>query len=266
MPGPARPLRPRSDADQEHADRHPDTPTPTATPTPTLCGNGVLDPDEQCDDGNRISGDTCPGTCRYTTSKALIRGHISSPRHDVKGCQVEWYVARPTPDKDGLKLPSVYQTCTDGDASCDYDLTRNDSCTFKVVVCLNNADPNLPACTPQGVGVVSIAFPKTGPTPNQTPSADALAKAQVENALLHLLNPMNPYPVTTPQQTPSPGYVNAPPLTKEEQSFCSAPFDITVPLAGAKHRSLRLKTLSYSLAEIPRLDVSYLSLTCVRHR
>jgi hypothetical protein len=164
-----------------------------------------------------------------------------------------------------VKLPSVYQKCTDGDASCDYDLTRNDSCTFKVVVCLNNVDPNLPACTPQGVGVVSIALPKTK-TPRPTPSPDAQAKAQLENALQHLLNPMDPYPVTTPGQTPSPGYVNAPPLTEEERSFCSAPFDITLPLEGAGHRSLRLKTLSYNLAERPRLDVSSLRLTCVARR
>jgi hypothetical protein len=134
-------------------------------------------------------------------------------------------------------------------------LTQNSSCTFKVVVCLNNADPNVPACTPQGVGAVSVIVPRTA-----TP-----ARAQVENALQHLLNPMDPYPVTTPEQTPSPGYVNAPPLISEEQSFCSAPFDVTVPLGTAKKRSLTLKTLSYNLAETPMLTRSQLTLTCIKH-
>ncbi|MGD0949559.1 MAG: hypothetical protein ABSA52_19300, partial [Candidatus Binatia bacterium] len=231
------------------------TPTITQTPTATQCGNGVLNPPEQCDDGHPTSGGTCPATCRYTTSKLLIRGHLSGPKRDVTGCQVEWYIAEATVKKDPFGLPSVHQKCTDGDASCDYDLMQNNSCTFKVVVCLNNADPNLPACTPQGVGAVSVIVPKTGTEAN----------AQVENALLHLLNPMNPYPVTTPQQTPSPGYVNAPPLIEEEQSFCSAPFDITIPLAGSRQSSLRLKTLSYNLAKKPKLSVSQLKLTCVKH-
>src|SRR5882724_659029 len=34
-----------------------------------LCGNGLLDPGETCDDGNRLDGDNCPSNCRgsFTT-------------------------------------------------------------------------------------------------------------------------------------------------------------------------------------------------------
>lgn len=40
------------------------TATATATPTPPpLCGNGVIDEGETCDDGNRIDEDECPNTC-----------------------------------------------------------------------------------------------------------------------------------------------------------------------------------------------------------
>ena len=31
---------------------------------PALCGNGVLDPGETCDDGNRFDGDNCPSNCQ----------------------------------------------------------------------------------------------------------------------------------------------------------------------------------------------------------
>ncbi len=31
------------------------------------CGNGILDPGEQCDDGNTIDGDGCPATCQFVT-------------------------------------------------------------------------------------------------------------------------------------------------------------------------------------------------------
>jgi cysteine-rich repeat protein len=32
--------------------------------TGLLCGNGVLDPGEQCDDGNRVNGDGCNAFCQ----------------------------------------------------------------------------------------------------------------------------------------------------------------------------------------------------------
>lgn len=35
-----------------------------STPTPTCCGNGILEtPQEECDDGNRVSGDGCESDC-----------------------------------------------------------------------------------------------------------------------------------------------------------------------------------------------------------
>ncbi|MDZ7379180.1 MAG: hypothetical protein ONB06_07510, partial [candidate division KSB1 bacterium] len=38
--------------------------SPTPTPTPNPCGNGDLDPGEECDDGNNVDGDCCTATCR----------------------------------------------------------------------------------------------------------------------------------------------------------------------------------------------------------
>src|SRR5262245_1120703 len=41
-----------------------------------------------------------------------------------------------------------FVTCTDGDP-CDTDgMCGNNSCTFRVAVCINQEDPNLPACHP----------------------------------------------------------------------------------------------------------------------
>lgn len=39
-------------------------PTPTATATPAVCGNGAIEPGEECDDGNLVAGDGCSDTCR----------------------------------------------------------------------------------------------------------------------------------------------------------------------------------------------------------
>jgi cysteine-rich repeat protein len=35
-----------------------------AAPTPTVCGNGVIEPGEACDDGNSIDGDCCSNACQ----------------------------------------------------------------------------------------------------------------------------------------------------------------------------------------------------------
>src|SRR5260221_286085 len=45
------------------------TGTPTATPTHTpVCGNGIVEFPEQCDDGNTAAGDCCSPTCTFESS------------------------------------------------------------------------------------------------------------------------------------------------------------------------------------------------------
>ena len=45
-----------------------------------LCGNGVLDPGEQCDDGNRTNGDGCSATCQIEAGwQCSIPGQLCIP-------------------------------------------------------------------------------------------------------------------------------------------------------------------------------------------
>src|SRR5262249_43236774 len=45
------------------------TTTPTSTTLPQgTCGDGHLDPGEQCDDGNKVAGDCCSPTCQFEPS------------------------------------------------------------------------------------------------------------------------------------------------------------------------------------------------------
>jgi len=39
-------------------------PTNTPTPTPSICGDGSLDPGEECDDANAVDGDCCSANCK----------------------------------------------------------------------------------------------------------------------------------------------------------------------------------------------------------
>ena len=44
-------------------DAHPEIPS-IEVGDPTKCGNGVMDPGEQCDDGNMKGGDGCSAICQ----------------------------------------------------------------------------------------------------------------------------------------------------------------------------------------------------------
>lgn len=52
--------------------------------------------------------------------------------------------------------PRTEVRCFDGDAGCDLDATDDGRCVFDVDVCLHNADPALPACSPETVEAVSV--------------------------------------------------------------------------------------------------------------
>jgi hypothetical protein len=54
----------------------------------------------------------------------------------------------------GTRTPVL--TCRDGDASCDADGQQDGRCTFRVALCLSNADPRMPACAPAKVDHVRV--------------------------------------------------------------------------------------------------------------
>jgi hypothetical protein len=68
----------------------------------------------------------------------------------------------------------------DGGESCE--VGDDGSCTFKLRICVNNEDPNLPLCTPEGVDTVTVKNRKKNPDPDLTNlqrAVDAILPAAV---------------------------------------------------------------------------------------
>ncbi len=54
----------------------PASPPPAASTQPAVCGNGLLESPEECDDGNRNNYDECPNDCRHSVCGDGVREGI----------------------------------------------------------------------------------------------------------------------------------------------------------------------------------------------
>ncbi len=212
----------------------PPTPVPTETPG-AGCPNGVVELGEQCDFGDDVPGDGCDPLCRF---EQLIPGGGSQ----VADCIAEWAVIDPfnTPALGTDGLPSFKQYCVDGDPTCDFDGTFDDKCTFRVALCLQNADPNLPACTaPPGVTKYILVSPR----PNSSEPGD---KANAI-ALIDAFGRLRTVTVTGSAKNT---LVFDPPLVVTAPDNCTEPVDIVVERRGLALRSEKFRTQVFSVPPV----------------
>ncbi|HEY2385350.1 MAG TPA: hypothetical protein VGK30_00195 [Candidatus Binatia bacterium] len=202
-----------------------ETPTtiPTASPTPPPqpgCGNGIVEPGEQCDFGDTVDGDGCSHDCQF---EQLIPG--SGPR--TNDCVAEWAVVNPhnQPALGSDGLPSIVQSCVDGDPSCDADGAVNGECAFRVAICFNVTDPSIPECfSSTGLSKYTLEIPRPESTPARNPTRAANAAALV--AAFGQLTP------TAPGGRSGNIFTFDPPLALAAPNNCTATAEIVVPLPG----------------------------------
>lgn len=221
------------------------------------CGNGVIDPGEQCDDGNDEAYDECPShsssECRFSGNLNFVRASGAKPARDVKSCQLEWYVVNPLNPLDRYDLARATQACEEGDPWCDYDATDG-TCGFRVVACLNNQDPALPACTPRGVSSLELLTPRFKPS---RPESEAEAsRTALADSMDQLLDPA----------APELGFTNKVPLAASQKNNCSAPITLNVPLAkigdSYANGSVTVVAKSRDAGERPKRHKSKIKLVC----
>ncbi len=165
---------------------------PTLPPCPApsaACGDGNLDPGEQCDDGNTVSCDGCSASCQV---EACGNGKVecaeecdAGPQNGQPGsgcdaqckvvplpggfllfpggktrnsCMAEWRIKLSNGQVSG-GFPLRTQSCIDGDPGCDDDGKIDGSCAFDVAVCADEMDARLPKCNPLQVASISVLKP-----------------------------------------------------------------------------------------------------------
>ena len=71
------------------SDSGPDTDSGVTTNPPPVCGDGSVDPGEQCDDGNQVGGDGCENDCTKTPPPGCGDGVVDAGEDCDDGNQVQ---------------------------------------------------------------------------------------------------------------------------------------------------------------------------------
>jgi len=142
------------------------------------CGNGTIECGEECDDGpsNGGPGDPCDAGCHIVQGGNTI---FVPSSHHRDGCMFEWALqSAPVPG-----FPPSTNTCIDGDPTCDLDGATDGGCTFRVSACLNVTDARIPECQPTAVDFVNLRRPSATDPDDAVEAANAQSLVPALEAL-----------------------------------------------------------------------------------
>ncbi|MFM7736801.1 MAG: DUF4215 domain-containing protein, partial [Alphaproteobacteria bacterium] len=206
-------------------------------PNDSVCGNGILEVPETCDDGNRADCDGCSARCRVETcgdgivqcGEECDAGAANGPggpctaecTEAAPGLRVPGggtrsldcgheFAVRLDPGRvrtDPRGVPRPDQECVDGNPLCDLDPAPG-TCTFRLWSCVGGADERL-GCPAAGIDTWQVVAPKSRSTGRELDARNALLRA-----LESLPRPAGPGEV------------------------CSRSYEIAVPVSG---KGIRLK-------------------------
>ena len=109
--------------------------------TPPDCGDGVLDPGEECDDGNTAPGDCCSRTCEFELAGTVCRPSagvcdVAESCDGVSGaCPADGFEPATTVCQASAGVCDLEETCTGTGAVCPADAKSTAECRAAADVC-----------------------------------------------------------------------------------------------------------------------------------
>ncbi len=176
-----------------------------ALATAAVCGDSLVEPPEQCDEGaaNGTPGSDCTAVCEEVIPALRVPGGGKK----TSDCLVETVFDLAAPRVDSKGLPTMRQLCADGDPSCDRDPAAG-ACAFAFWVCVAGDDTRI-GCAADHVAALQLRQPKAN-------AMGVAAAARVE-----LLDKLGAYQPTGPGEV------------------CSGRMLIGVPVMKTVHIQLR---------------------------
>jgi len=110
-----------------------------------LCGDGILQPGEQCDDGNKLAGDCCSPTCKFEPLGSPCTAPTICTNNACNGAGTCGSVSL----NDGL-------ACTDANVCTVADTCTAGSCVGAPKNCVDGNPCTTDLCTPPAVGCENI--------------------------------------------------------------------------------------------------------------
>src|SRR5439155_1423030 len=134
-----------------------------------VCGNGVVDLGEQCDDGNLVAGDCCSPTCQFEPAGQAC---ANNPCISGSTCDGAAACVGGTPNT----LP-----CNDGNACTTADACAGGACTTADPcaggVCVGGPPPFCPPAAPAATVTADAFVNAASPTSNAGASTILVADA-----------------------------------------------------------------------------------------
>ena len=232
-----------------------------ACTVPAACGNGVLEPPEQCDDGNTAGGDGCDATCKTEfCGDGILQPSLQEQCDDGNtaggdGCDA---TCKTEFCGDGILQPSLQEQCDDGntaggdgcDATCKIELP-NTPVGSNVQVTDSATGAKITFGQVTGAGTTLVASSETGPEApggfrlaSDPPKYYQITTTAVFDGMIHVCLSYDPEDVIGVEenlkllhwQAPTWDDVTEPPVQIADDIICGAteslsPFAVMEPLA-----------------------------------